>query len=941
MDENNRILHLSDQAGRFLHFGGGELSKNLLKAVLPSLRVETRTALFRAGQSNENVTISGISIELEGERRIINLHVRPAHDSGSGNNYFLVLFEEKRTSEILRAAPASHEDAASHLDRELEETRAQLSATVEQYEASTEELKASNEELQAMNEELRSATEELETGREELQSVNEELSTVNQELKTSVEDLARSNNDLQNLIASTDIGTIFLNRELRIKRFTPRVQELFNVLASDVGRPLSDLTRRIDYASLPNDAEHVLLDLIPIEREVRHESGQYFLVRIVPYRTREDKIDGVVLNFVDITQRKEAEEELRAAARARDQQARLFDTTLSSIVDFAYTFDREGRFLFANQPLANLLGLTPEAMVGKNFFDLGYPEELAARLQEQIRSVFETKEIIRDETPFTSPAGSMGYYRYIFRPVLNTDGSVETVVGSTRDLTERKKAEQALAESETRFREFAENSAAVFWIIDAASEKLEYLNPAFEDIWGEMRDLIMRDLGRWKDLLHPDDRARVADSMRHLLNGERATIEYRIVRPNDGEIRWIRDTGFPIYDEKGALTRVAGVARDVTAEKESENELLVTQQRYRLLVEGAPEYAMLIIELDNRISYWSAGAERIFGWTVEEAVGQPGTLIFTPEDRAEGRETKEIEIAARDGVASDRRWHLRKDGSRVWVDGVMRRLVDDNGTLCGFAKIARDATERREAEEKLKESYLDLERRVAKRTADLTATNRKLQGEIERRVKLEQEILQISEREQRRIGQDLHDSLCQELTAAAFFLQSTAKKLGPTRRTGSAALTEAAQIVNANVGLARDLARGLHPVELSASGLGNALSELAYRIDQNVPCRFHCPRPVRVQDETLALNLYRIAQEAAANAVQHGNPKEITISLERDRKGINLAVRDSGKGMAARTGHEGMGIHIMKYRANAVGGSLTIESKLNHGTIVTCHVPPR
>ena len=154
-------------------------------------------------------------------------------------------------------------------------------------------------------------------------------------------------------------------------------------------------------------------------------------------------------------------------------------------------------------------------------------------------------------------------------------------------------------------------------------------------------------------------------------------------------------------------------------------------------------------------------------------------------------------------------------------------------------------------------------------------------------MKLEQEILEISEREKRRIGQDLHDSLCQELAAAAFFLRSTAKKLGPNRREESVALTEAAQIVNANVGLARDLARGLHPVELSASGLKDALAELAYRIDQNVPCRFHCPAPVRVQDETLALNLYRIAQEAAANAVEHGKPKEITISLTRDRNGIN------------------------------------------------------
>ncbi len=232
---------------------------------------------------------------------------------------------------------------------------------------------------------------------------------------------------------------------------------------------------------------------------------------------------------------------------------------------------------------------------------------------------------------------------------------------------------------------------------------------------------------------------------------------------------------------------------------------------------------------------------------------------------------------------------------------------------------------------------------MAKRTADLTAANQKLQAEIEQRVKLEQEILQISEREQRRIGQDLHDSLCQELAAAAFFLQSTAKKLGPNHREESAVLTEAAQIVNANVGLARDLARGLHPVELSASGLRNALSELAYRINQEraLPISI-VPARVRVQDETLALNLYRIAQEAVANAVQHGRAKgnHDFAHARSPRHHPHHPRQRQGHGCHSRARGR-MGIHIMKYRANAIGGSLTVDSKPNDGTTITCHVPPR
>src|SRR5213080_3695683 len=180
-----------------------------------------------------------------------------------------------------------------------------------QHETSDEELRASNEKLRAMNEELRFAGEELETGKEELQSVNQELITVNQELKSNVEELSRVNSDLQNLMAATDIGTIFLDRHLSVKRFTPRVQDVFNLIPSDVGRPLSDIARKLSYEELAEDAAKVLRNLGTIEREVQNTAGAWFLARIGPYRTLEDKIDGVVMTFVDITRRKLSEEKLR------------------------------------------------------------------------------------------------------------------------------------------------------------------------------------------------------------------------------------------------------------------------------------------------------------------------------------------------------------------------------------------------------------------------------------------------------------------------------------------------------------------------------------------------------------------------------------------------------------------------------------------------------
>ena len=291
INEGQDIVHLSEHAGRYLQFGGGEPSANLLKLVHPQMRVELRTAIFRANQQNERVTIKDLPVEFDGTSEVLDLHIRPVREADSAHGFTLIIFEKKEDGAARPAARAveCEEPLTQHLEAELQQVKEQLSGTVEQYETSNEELKASNEELQAMNEELRSATEELETGKEELQSVNEELITVNQELKNNVEELSRANSDLQNLMAATDIGTIFLDRQLSIKRFTPRVQDVFNLIATDVGRPLSDITHKLKYEQLSADARSVLETLGMAERELQNSAGAWFMARMRPYRTVEDK----------------------------------------------------------------------------------------------------------------------------------------------------------------------------------------------------------------------------------------------------------------------------------------------------------------------------------------------------------------------------------------------------------------------------------------------------------------------------------------------------------------------------------------------------------------------------------------------------------------------------------------------------------------------------
>ena len=304
------IVHLSEHAGDFVELGGGEPTMNLLRVVHPMLRADLRTALFRAAQSGQPVAVEEVPLEKDGLRRAVTLRVMPAREMRA--NFLLVVFESRhQLPPAGETSPASAEPVLRHLEEELEHSRARLRETVEQSETSNEELKASNEELQAMNEELRSATEELETSREELQSINEELTTVNQELKSKIGEVSRANSDLQNLMASTAIATVFLDRQLRISRYTPAAVTLFNLIPTDIGRPLSDLHTQLDLPDLTAHADRVLADLREIESEARHEDGRCFHVRLLPYRTTEDQIAGVVLTLLDVTRRKAVEESLR------------------------------------------------------------------------------------------------------------------------------------------------------------------------------------------------------------------------------------------------------------------------------------------------------------------------------------------------------------------------------------------------------------------------------------------------------------------------------------------------------------------------------------------------------------------------------------------------------------------------------------------------------
>jgi two-component system CheB/CheR fusion protein len=305
VDEQWNVEHLSDSAGRFLQQRGGPPAVAVTELVRPELLDETRNALHGAFENRRSSLSRFVPVHFDGggARRVgVLAQLRPGED-GAPDRAILFFLEagegdyepprlEGRDGETRSSVVTGLRDSLRVAEQRFEGMR-------QEHSMAYEDLRAANEELQSLNEEYRSTTEELETSKEELQSVNEELQTVNQELKSKLEEVSRANNDLENFVAATDVPMLFLDKHLCIKRYTPPLLDIFKLKAHDQGRPIGDLTHTLVYDDLEKDARRVLNDLTPIERPVRTRDGEDVVVRIRPYRTAEDKIDGVVVTFIE------------------------------------------------------------------------------------------------------------------------------------------------------------------------------------------------------------------------------------------------------------------------------------------------------------------------------------------------------------------------------------------------------------------------------------------------------------------------------------------------------------------------------------------------------------------------------------------------------------------------------------------------------------------
>jgi two-component system CheB/CheR fusion protein len=444
VNDRGDILYLHGRTGRYLEPAPGEAGMNILKMAREGLRRELTIALRKAAAQKQTVRQAGLRVKTNGDFAAVDLTVRPVTanaDAAGEPNLFLVVFEETPAAEKKqrkKTDAADDRDAAgaggsradgriAALKLELRSKDEYLQSTLEEMETANEELKSSHEEMQSVNEELQSTNEELETSKEELQSVNEELSTVNAELQQKVADLSRANNDMNNLLAGTGIGTIFVDHQLRIQRFTPAVTKVINLIAGDVGRPVGHILSNLTgYDRLVGDIKAVLDKLAPREIEVQTHEGVWYLLRIQPYRTLENVIEGAVITFFDITELKQARSALGESEALRRLAAVVRDSTDAIVLQ-----DLSGRILAWNPGAVRLYGWSEAEALPMNIRAM-IPEALCAKELSVLEQLGRSESLEPYRTQRIAKDGRIVEVRLTATALVDDEGKVYAIATTQR-----------------------------------------------------------------------------------------------------------------------------------------------------------------------------------------------------------------------------------------------------------------------------------------------------------------------------------------------------------------------------------------------------------------------------------------------------------------------------------------------------------------------------
>jgi two-component system CheB/CheR fusion protein len=402
IDDQTNIIYVHGRTGRFLEPAEGETSINVLEMARPGLKAGLTSAIRKLTTDRQETVVKGLQVKDNGGYVDVNLIVRPLPDLQTGHRgMMMVIFEDvsllkdKTPHKPVPPKRQKKSDDAARLEYELQYTRENLQTTIEELETSNEELKSTNEELQSTNEELQSTNEEMETSKEELQSLNEESATVNAELQCRIDELNKANDDIKNLLDATEIATIFLDINLGVRRFTARTAEIFPLTATDIGRPIRHFASNLKSVDLHHNAKQVLENLAMQEMEAETIEGRWFRVRIRPYRTINNKIDGVVITFEDISKIKKFESEISKLSLGFEEKLLMMSKVFMDGADPIIIEDLDGRIIEVNDETIDSYGWARKELIGKDV-NILTPPERHAETAELLKTCKKNRKAVRN-----------------------------------------------------------------------------------------------------------------------------------------------------------------------------------------------------------------------------------------------------------------------------------------------------------------------------------------------------------------------------------------------------------------------------------------------------------------------------------------------------------------------------------------------------------------
>lgn len=603
VNRDNHLLNVFYNEADLLQIPVGEANLEVTDIVLPELTLPLGTALHRAKRDKETVLYTGIKIYIHNQEKSISLRVGYDPKNPLLEEYLIVTLEIETPSQpaVTNADENTVYDVAPEVAQRITELEYELQQTRENLQAAVEELETINEEQQATNEELLASNEELQSTNEELQSANEELYTINSEYQSKIEELTRLSEDIDNLLRSTDIGVLFLDRHLNIRRFTPAATEAINIRGTDIDRPLSHFTHNLDCPDLIAILQQALDTQQPVEREVTlSTTGETLLMRVNRYLRENGESDGIVMTLVNVNELKNTQRQL---LRTNNLLETLYESSPVGLV----LVDQELKFLRVNSILAEINGLPVSEHIGKTISEI--LPDLADRLNPIYTKVLETGEVVRNveiNGPHPSHPQTEGYWLATYYPV-DIENQERAVGGVILDITQLKQTQQQLLQSRNLVQQITDSSPGIIHIFDLEKQCVSYVNRSVRELLGYTPDEILeKEENIMSSMVHPDDIKRMQKHYQNFANvadREVVEIEYRVLHKK-GFWLWFytREVVFK-RTSTGKVKEVLGVDTNINDRKQAQKRLeqlnATLEQRVQIRT-GELEAAKLKAELANQ-----------------------------------------------------------------------------------------------------------------------------------------------------------------------------------------------------------------------------------------------------------------------------------------------------------------------------------------------------